>query len=396
MRQFLLLIACLFSSLLKAQDYQSGFRQINFIDPLRSGRSVPADVYYPTTVGGQNVPLVAGAQSFPVVVFGHGFLIPTSAYKWLGDSLSRYGFISVFPATESNSSPNHASFGADLSFLASRVTSLNDSAASFLFGRVKKRAAVAGHSMGGGSSFLSAASGPSVLSALFNFAAAETNPSAQQAASQVNLPSLIFSGSGDCIVPPSTQKAMYNSISYPCKSYINITGGLHCHFSANDGTCALGQLFSGCNSSGISSQVVFQKVISVLVPFLDLYLNENCSSSLFTERYLALTGSEKERICATDPKGCTLTGLNSLYRDNTFSIYPNPVDASESILLRLISDVQHTSYAIYTTHGKAVQKGKLRGGRNQLIHLKDVIPGIYLMQLITQSGKIENGFFIVK
>ena len=382
MRHLLLLIACFVASSLQAQIFQSGFRQINFSDLSRSGRSIPADVYYPASVAGTNVPLVIGIQKFPVVVFGHGFLIPTTAYKWLGDSLSRNGFIAVFPATESSGSPNHAAFGSDLSFLAARVTSLNDSSGSIFFGRVKKRAAVGGHSMGGGSSFIAAASTNEVIQAIFNFAAAETNPSAKQAAAQVNLPALIFSGTSDCIVPPSTQKDMYTAIPYPCKTYINLTGGLHCHFSNNDGTCVAGQIFSFCNNSSVNAPIVFQKVSSLLIPFLDLYLSQNCSSSdLYNERYTLLTGAVKERVCTGDPKGCALTNVNDLIVYQDVQLFPNPVRGNASLQLKgeVLTKIQ--SYTIYSMIGERICQGLLTNRMPATICLNGLQPGYYLVVL---------------
>jgi predicted dienelactone hydrolase len=397
MRQLLLLIACLFVQSLTAQNFQSGFRQITFTDPARSNRAIPTDIYYPATSSGTNSSLPPGTQTFPVVVFGHGFVIPTSSYKWLGDTLSKYGFIAVFPTTESSFSPNHGTFGADITFLASRVTSLNDSSGSFFFGRVKKRAAVAGHSMGGGCSFLAAASANPVVYSIFNFAAAETNPSAQTAAAQVNLPALIFSGSSDCIVQPSTQKGMYTAIPYPCKTYINITGALHCHFAANDGTCAAGQLFSGCNSSSITASIVFQRITSLLIPFLNLYLNEECTSSdLFNERYALLTGAVKERVCTTDPKGCVVTGFESTLENKNYSVYPNPVGITAQIIIEWNEYERFSSYLIYSFDGSVVQSGELNSAGRKTIYLKRQIPGIYFIRLFSKTGSGPAKRFVVQ
>ena len=397
MRQLLILIACFFASLLKAQNFQSGFRQISFTDTSRSNRIVPADIYYPASTVGNNVPLASGTMQFPVVVFGHGFVIPTSSYKWLGDSLSKYGFIAVFPSTESTFSPNHAAFGTDISFLATSVTSLNDSSGSIFFGRVKKRAAVAGHSMGGGCSFLAAASANPIVYSIFNFAAAETNPSAQTAAAQVNLPALIFSGSSDCIVQPSIQKGMYTAIPYSCKTYINITGAVHCHFAANDGTCGAGQLFSGCNSSSITASIVFQRVTSLLIPFLNLYLKEECTSSdLFNERYALLTGAIKERVCTSDPKGCVLTGFESTPENKNYSVYPNPVGVTAQFILEWNENERYISYLIYSSDGSVVQRDELHSAGRKTIYLKRQIPGIYFIRLFSKTGSGPAKRFVVQ
>lgn len=386
MRHCYIWIACLLFSVAKGQPFQSGFRQITFTDQSRSNRSIPADVYYPADNAGTNVSVASGTQKFPVVVFGHGFLIAVGNYKWLGDSLARNGFIAAFPATELSGSPSHGAFGADLVFLVERITSLNDSSASFLFGRVKKIAAVGGHSMGGGSSFLAAASASSVLQALFNFAAAETNPSAQQAATQVNKATLIFSGSQDCIVPPSTQKSMYDAIPYSCKTYVNLTNALHCHFSNNDATCSLGQAFTGCNSSSITPAIVFQKVMSLLLPFLNRYLNQDCTTdALLQERFLSLTGAVKERSCTSDINGCSVSSIQTELTESDIRLFPNPVVSGNSFRLELPAAQRIQSFRIGTSDGRILQSGMLRQTSSVTFSLS-YPPGYYLL-ILDRPGK---------
>lgn len=224
-----------------SQTYESGKRTLTIIDEQRSNRSISTEIYYPAVTAGNNTAIAPGLEKFPVVVFGHGFLIGTGSYKWLGDALARKGFIAAFPNTEGSIAPNHAAFGKDLSVVVSKLIALDVDAASPFFGRVLNKGAVGGHSMGGGASFLAAASGNTDIRLLFNFAAAETNPSATNAGLLVNMPSLIFSGSRDCIVPPQTQLGMFNNIpSANCKAYVNITDALHCHFADNNSTCSAG------------------------------------------------------------------------------------------------------------------------------------------------------------
>lgn len=286
-----------------AQNYATGKTTINFVDESRSNRQIPTEIYYPADTNGDDVPLAAGTEKFPIVVFGHGFVIPVSAYVWLADSLVKNGYVVAFPATEGDLSPSHGAFGDDLLFLCNRLASTGDSTGSFLYHRIIPKAAVSGHSMGGGCSFLAAAGNSSVISALFNFSAAETDPSATTAAALVNKPTLIFSGSSDCIVPPSVQQQMFSNIIASCKTYINITGALHCQFANNNGTCSLGQVLSGCNSSGITPEIVFNKTVTLLIPFLDFYLKDICvRGDDYLNAYTALTGVEKERTCNSFPE----------------------------------------------------------------------------------------------
>ncbi|HRD40184.1 MAG TPA: hypothetical protein PLC65_16275, partial [Bacteroidia bacterium] len=107
------------------------------------------------------------------------------------------GYIVLLPRTEGSFSPSHGDFGNDLKFLVNAAQSLNTistpSALVTFNGKVSPKAAIGGHSMGGGSSFLASASNTSVT-CLFNFAAATTNPSSIASASLINVPALVISG----------------------------------------------------------------------------------------------------------------------------------------------------------------------------------------------------------
>ncbi len=313
MRKICTLILILASAYAYAQPFSTGRRTVVFYDNLRSSRPVPTDLYYPANTAGTNVPLATGVTRFPVVVFGHGFLIGTNAYRWLADSLVKNGYVVAMPATEDGITPSHLDFGLDLSFLASRITSLNDSSASFLFQRVIKRAAISGHSMGGGASFLGAAVPNPAVRAVFNFAAAETTPSATAAAVLNVKPTLIFSGSSDCVVPDSVQNAMYNSILFACKTYVNITDALHCQFANNNLICRAGEIVSGCGFTSLPSSTVFNKTTSLLVPFLDFYLKDVCiRGEVFVATYNNMTGITKRRSCLPFPScGVVPVKLNS-------------------------------------------------------------------------------------
>lgn len=296
-----LMLNLLMASGAKSQTFSTGKQVITFNDPSRGNRAIATDIYYPADNPGNNVPVASGSQKFPVVVFGHGFSIPASSYGWLGDSLSKFGYIVAIPTTEGGLFPSHSEFAADLSFLCLAIKSLDANQQSFLFQRVMQKAAVSGHSMGGGCSFLAAASSNNV-DAIFNFTAAETNPSSTTAAASINKPALIFSGSNDCIVAPAIQTNMYNNMLSSCKSMINITGALHCQFANNNGTCVFGQITSGCNSSPIITTTVYGKVSQMLIPFLDYYLKDICVRGIdFLIAYDNITGVSKMSNCGNFP-----------------------------------------------------------------------------------------------
>ena len=110
----LVFISC---NALWAQTFSTGHTTITFTDATRNNRSIAAEVYYPADADGENVPLAVQGGTFPVVVFGHGFVMVWSAYENIWTPLTENGFIAVFPTTESGFSPNHTEFGKDIAGL---------------------------------------------------------------------------------------------------------------------------------------------------------------------------------------------------------------------------------------------------------------------------------------
>ncbi|MBU0764248.1 MAG: dienelactone hydrolase family protein [Bacteroidetes bacterium] len=147
----------------------------------------------------------------------------------------------LFPRTEGNMSPDHEAFGGDLSFLAGAIQEENNNSSSVFYGVISGKTAIMGHSMGGGAAFL-ASRNNNEITTLVTFAAAETTPSAITSASEVYVPSLVFSGSEDCVEPEEdNQNPMYDSLSSSCKVQISIINGGHCYFGNYSFNCTLGE-----------------------------------------------------------------------------------------------------------------------------------------------------------
>jgi len=298
------ILLLLSTGICNAQFYVTGTRSLTFIDSSRSLRQVPVTVHYPSNTAGTNTLPASGAEKFPVVVFGHGFNLPVTAYKRLADSLVKYGYIVALPSTETSLAPSHDNFGKDLAFVSKMMIALNTDASSFLFQRVIPFSALAGHSMGGGCSVLAAAKNQPETKALFNFAAAETNPSATAAAALVTVPSLLFSGSSDCIVAPSVQTSIYNNIPVSCKSQVTVTGGTHCQVSNNNGTCVFGEITSGCSSSNINVDIHLSRVIPPLLAFLDYHLRQQCARGKEYVSILSTTAGITATNACLSPADC--------------------------------------------------------------------------------------------
>jgi dienelactone hydrolase len=253
---------------LPATAFELGHTSVTYSDPARGGRSIPTEIYYPANAPGDDVP-IAGAplDGFPIVAIGHGFLITWSDYEYLWEHLAPRGYIVAVPRTETGLLPDHEDLGLDLAFIPGAILDDGSDPLSPLFGGVGSACAVAGHSMGGGASFLGAASSQNIT-AIFNMAAAETNPSAVSAASSITVPALVFSGSVDCVTPPpSHQIPMYEALASVVKTRVVIDGASHCQFAEQNGICSLGE--GGCDDPTISRTEQHDVVLTLLDPWLD-------------------------------------------------------------------------------------------------------------------------------
>jgi dienelactone hydrolase len=253
-----------------------GHTQITYTDPARANRAIQTEIYYPAATNGDDVPVSAG--TYPVIVFGHGFVMVWSAYQNIWEALVPQGYIVAFPRTEGNISPNHADFGADLAYLVGKLQSESATNMSSLFyGHVNSRSAIMGHSMGGGSSFLAAAGNTSITT-MISLAAANTNPSSITAAAQVSVPSLVIAGEFDCVAPPAQhQVPMYDSLASACKAYVQIDGGGHCFFAETNFNCSFGE--GTCSPNPTISRIEQQDATQdMAILWLAYYLKDDCQA----------------------------------------------------------------------------------------------------------------------
>ena len=251
-----------------AWAYAVGHTAITFTDPARANRQIQTEIYYPAETAGEDVPVAPPpAEGFAVVAFGHGYLMGWDSYAYLWEGLAPAGYVLALPRTEGGMLPDHAALGADLAFLVRQMRTEDGIPGSLFFGKIAEAAAVAGHSMGGGASFLAAQAEPAVT-ALFNLAAAETNPSAIATAAAIDVPALLFSGSYDCVTPPAEhQEPMYAALASACKTWVTITGGSHCQFAESNFFCNLGE--GSCSDPLISRSTQHSLVIQLLIPWLE-------------------------------------------------------------------------------------------------------------------------------
>ncbi len=315
----LILLTCSFVYS-KSQVYTVGTQTLAWADPARSNRSVGIEFRYPGTNS------VVAAGQFPFVIFAHGFQMDQVPYYPYADSLAKQGYIVGLLTTETSLSPSHANFAQDLIFAYNKLISeSNSNTGSPFYQKVIPKGALGGHSMGGGSTVLSAQySNPA--SCYFTFAAAVTNPSSVAAATSMIKPYLAFAGSRDCIAPLAThQKPMYDSCGSSCKFLINITDALHCQFGNGNFQCNFGEGFSGCASSPLSRTAQINKTLLFLVPFLNYYLKGDCTAwLLFENRWLANTDAQFRSCTNTVPVNPSITGNNYFCTGSSTTLSAHP------------------------------------------------------------------------
>jgi alpha-beta hydrolase superfamily lysophospholipase len=242
----------LHASWLVAAPYYEGKMRVTFRDTAR-GRDIPVTIIYPSDgASGNDKPLVGTSTNtiptFGVVVMGHGFQMPVTAYaSFATNTCKTFGkYVVVLPETGSSLFPSHAEFAADMVSCAQYMQRENKRPGSIWYGHVANNTIMAGHSMGGGAAFLAAEDvlkNTSLdLTAVIGLAPAETNPSAKAAAASVTVPTLILAGGKDCVTPlAGTVQPIYDSVAASCKVLALIPGGGHCQFADENSACAFGE-----------------------------------------------------------------------------------------------------------------------------------------------------------
>jgi predicted dienelactone hydrolase len=362
-------------------QFQIGSRQITFTDASRSNRSIAAEIRYPAQVAGANAAIASG--QFPIIVFGHGFVMTFSAYDVVWQALVPSGYIVVLPTTEGSLSPSHSNFGQDIAFLVNAMKAEGNNASSPFYNAVGSTSAVMGHSMGGGAAFL-AASYDSTFTAIATLAAANTNPSSISAARSVRIPALVIAGGDDCVTPPADhQIPMYDSLASLCKTYVSINGGSHCQFGSNNFNCNFGE--GTCNPVPAISRAAQQATtFSILRPWLDYQLKNSASAGQqFQNLLLAGSGISSNQNCPI-----VSSVDNSL--ENTFDFYPNPAKSQ----IRINLPEGENSLRILSLTGIEYYHSKSINSQQFDQDISDLAAGIYIIELINNGTRISKKLIV--
>jgi hypothetical protein len=384
MQQSLTITACLFFQIayLNAQTFQVGHTAITFTDPARNNRSIPCEIYYPADAISDNVPLAAQGGTFPVIGFGHGFVMTWEAYQNIWEAVVPEGFILVFPKTETGFSPSHEDFGLDLAFAIAKVQGLGQDAGSPFFNRTASTSCVMGHSMGGGASFLAAQSDTSIT-ALATLAPAETSVSAIQAAANITRPALVLAGENDCVTPPAVhQIPMYEALASACKTYVNIIGGSHCQMANTNLLCNIGE--STCTPAPAISREEQHRVIErYLLPWLKFQLKNDCQAGeVFDSTIVVDTDVTYQRTCELCPASNT-GEVSPLHKT---SVFPNPFSSALTVTF---SGGQPADFFLYDPTGRLVVQHTFRDSLS--LDTRRLPGGIYFYEIKTGKKAFGKG-----
>lgn len=369
---FSLLILC--GSVI-SQPYQVGHMTMTFTDSSRNDRQIPVEVYYPALIAGEEVPVAPG--QFPVLSFGHGFVMDVGSYSNFSDLLVPAGYIFLLSNTETGISPSHENFRLDLAFLVHVFRQEGADPGSLFFGSVSPENAVMGHSMGGGASMLAAA-GDTIVRAVANFAAANTTPSAISAATAITVPVLLFSTSGDCVTPPSEhQVPMYDSLASDCKTLISITGGGHCYFANDNFLCTFGENSCGPEIT-ITREPQQDATFDFLLPWLNYFLKGNQAA------WVTLTDSLVSSDRISYQQDCEITGIwGEKTGSYALKIYPVPFKD----YLRIDGTIREIYLRIFDFSGRLVFEGPVTSELPITINTYDLNAGMYQLLITGINGE---------
>jgi dienelactone hydrolase len=359
-----------------SQPYEIGHIKLQLVDISRDDRPIPVEVYYPALTAGEEVPAAPG--QFPVLSYGHGFVMGVDSYTNFSNTLVPLGYIFVLPNTETGFSPSHIDLALDLSFIINAMSEANADPESIFFGVVAPRSAVMGHSMGGGASLLAAAADTAVY-AVVNFAAANTTPSAISASANITLPALLFAGSEDCVTPPSQhQEIMYDSLASSCKTIISITGGGHCYFANDNFLCTFGE--NSCNPNLTITRAEQQDVtFDFLIPWLDYHLKSN------TDAWEIFSDSLTSSMRITFEQDCDLTIIRETGgRQPELKIFPVPFKD----YFRVEGNFSLKYIEIYDLSGREVFCGKPGNQLPSEFSMTFLDPGIYHLRFTLDNGDV--------
>ena len=271
----LMLLYLLIPADIYSQNYMVSKSLMEFVDTTRENRKIPLVIYYPSDIEVDGTPMSTPEEikKFPVIAFGHGYLMNVKAYENLCNAIVPLGYIMVFPDTETGIFPSHLDLGLDMSFTLEQMKKEGTNPSSIFYLKTGEKSCLMGHSMGGGSAILGALN-VSPENSIVLLAPFDTKPSAIEAAGSVSAPSLILVGSNDRITLPDKHSLpIFESFGSSNKTYISIRGGNHCKMADKNFFCSMAE--RNMPDSAISRNEQHAILYRYIIPWLEYTLKND-------------------------------------------------------------------------------------------------------------------------
>jgi dienelactone hydrolase len=256
------------------------------------GSTFGAVVHYPVQMNKEGAPASRIAFPVPVISFGHAYLSTPDLCASTLDHLASNGYIVIASRSGSELFPDHEQFAEDMGYCLTFLVAQTSQPNSQWYQQVDvERLGLLGHSMGGGAAVLAAATDERIK-AVASMAAAETRPSAVEAAGRVTAPICFLIATEDRIAPAERHAMpMYEAAGSPKLAFL-IEGGFHCGF--------LDANAFGCDDGSLGRADQLAITWDRLVAFFDLYLRELPDAR---ERVLAPSPPEGPHVTILDEQG---------------------------------------------------------------------------------------------
>ncbi len=196
---------------------------------------LPVEVRFPI-MGDEDAP----EETFPLIVFGHGFQHSFRDYAYLSDALVPQGYVVAFPDRMATSAyiPLDA-YAQDLLFVAQALRTLSMDPTDRLYGAIGPSTAFMGHSTGAAAVLVALATKPVaetavLLAPLGDLRLTPVSGSCPVAAAEAVSPSvLVIDAAEDCLTPPRGHSVpIFHALERASARHrITLVQGDHCGFS---------------------------------------------------------------------------------------------------------------------------------------------------------------------
>lgn len=397
-----LIIILFLISITDSEAYEIGHTSTSYYDPSRE-RDIPTEILYPADEEGDDIPVAEPeGDGFPVVSFGHGRMANWEENENIWTALVPEGFIVAFPCTELGWWPDHLNFGLDIAFVISAIQEEGTDSTSMFYAKVGETSAVMGHSMGGGASFLAAQS-DNTITGICNMSAAETNPSAIEAAEDIIAPALLFGGTDDYLTPPEEyQIPMYDALSSDCKTLVTIIGASHCQFVGYNFWCQ--QMEDNYPPPELTREEQQAITNQFMVPWFNAILHNDPDAWYEFEELLF----SSDDITYMHQCDSLYVGVNpeELHSPTLFNLanYPNPFNPECRITYALPKSLE-VSLKIYDSSGNLIKTFPSEFRESGYHHIiwngkdeagNDVPSGVYLYRLKSEDFIMTKNMVLLR